>query len=99
MIAALRLLPFIFLRSGELRAAEWSEIDLETAEWRIPPERMKMKKPHLVPLSIQAVGILEQVHPITGHGRLVFTSLRTTYRCLSKNTLSAALRRLGYSKD
>ena len=97
--AALTLAPLVFLRPGELRGAEWAEIDLETAEWRIPAQRMKMSERHIVPLSTQAVAILERLHTLTGHGRLVFPSLRSRERPISENTLNAALRRLGYGKD
>jgi integrase len=97
--AALRLAPLTFVRPGELRAAEWCEIDLKKAEWRIPGTRMKMGQKHLVPLSRQAVAILREIQPVTGTGRYVFPSLRTTSRPLSNNTVNAALRRLGYAKD
>jgi integrase len=98
-VAALKLAPLVFVRPGELRKAEWSEIDLDTAEWRIPGRKMKMKADHLVPLSSQAVAILKSVQPISGHGRYVFPSLRTGERPMSENTINAALRGLGYSKE
>jgi integrase len=98
-VSALRLLPLVFVRPGELRMAEWGEIDLDAAEWRIPAERMKMREQHIVPLSRQAVAILREVHPLTGRGRLVFPSVRSPTRSISENTLNAALRRLGYAKD
>jgi integrase len=98
-IAALKLAPLVFVRPGELRAAEWREFDLEAAEWRIPGERMKMGEPHVVPLSKQALAILRGLQPLTGRGRYLFPSLRTRERPMSENTLGAALRRLGYSKD
>lgn len=97
--AALQLSPLVFLRPGELRAAEWSEIDLEAAEWRIPGPKMKMKIEHLVPLSLQAVDILKRIQPLTGHGRYVFPSIRTGERCMSENTVNAALRSMGYGSD
>lgn len=97
--AALRLAPLVFVRPGELRQAEWSEIDLDCAMWRIPGERMKMKAAHLVPLSAQAVAILRDLQPLTGAGRYVFPSLRSASRPMSENTVNAALRRLGYSGD
>ncbi|MGJ7523647.1 tyrosine-type recombinase/integrase [Variovorax sp. LT1P1] len=97
--AALQLSPLVFVRPGELRAAEWSEIDLEAAEWRIPGSRMKMKIEHLVPLSTQAVDILKSIQPLTGHGRYVFPSIRTGERCMSENTVNAALRSMGYGSD
>ena len=96
---ALRLAPLVFVRPGELRQAEWTEFDLAKAEWRIPAERMKMKAPHLVPLSRQAVEILQELHPLTGHGRYVFPSVRSTARPMSENTVNAALRRMGFTKD
>lgn len=97
--AALRLAPLVFVRPGELRQAEWSEMDLDGAMWRIPGERMKMKAPHLVPLSLQAVAILRDLQLLTGAGRYVFPGLRTNSRPMSENTVNAALRRLGYSGD
>lgn len=99
--AALRLAPLVFVRPGELRAAEWSEFDLDAKEptWRIPGQRMKMGEPHLVPLSTQAVAVLRELGPLTGSGRYVFPSLRTPSRPISENTLGAALRRLGYSTE
>ena len=98
-VAALKLSPLVFVRPGELRTAEWVEIDLDGAEWRIPAGKMKMKVDHIVPLSTQAVELLRSVHPITGHGKFVFPSLRTGERAMSDNTINAALRGLGYSKD
>lgn len=98
-IGALKLAPLTFVRPGELRTAEWSEIDLEAAEWRIPAEKMKMDRDHLVPLSKQAIGILQSVHPITGHGKYVFPSMRTGDRPMSENTINAALRSMGYAKE
>jgi len=85
--------------SCELRTAEWAEIGLDAAEWRIPGAKMKMKNDHVVPLSRQAVAILRSMQPISGHGRYVFPSLRTGERPMSDNTINAALRSLGYSKD
>lgn len=98
-LCALRLAPLVFVRPGELRRAEWSEIDLDAAEWRIPAARMKMREQHIVPLSRQAVAVLRELHPLTGSGRLVFPSLRTGERPMSENTINAALRRLGYTRD
>jgi len=95
---ALKLSPLLFVRPGELRQAEWSEIDLEIAEWRIPPEKMKMRTLHIVPLSSQAVDLLEEIQPLTGRGKFVFPSTRTVTRPMSNNTITAALRRLGYTK-
>ena len=96
---ALKLLPLTFVRPGELRGAEWSEFDLDNAEWRIPASRMKMREQHVVPLSSQAVTFLRELQPLTGSGRYVFPSLRTNERPISNNTLNAALRRLGFSGD
>lgn len=98
-VAALKLTPLVFVRPGELRTAEWVEIDLDAAEWRIPGAKMKMKADHIVPLSTQAVEILRSVQPMTGHGRYVFPSLRTGERPMSENTINAALRGMGYAKE
>lgn len=97
--AALKLAPLVFVRPGELRGAEWKEIDLDGAMWRIPGGRMKMRVDHLVPLSTQAVAILRDLQPLTGHGRYVFPSLRGASRPMSENTVNIALRSLGYSGD
>lgn len=97
--AALELAPLTFVRPGELRNAEWTEFDLDGAEWRIPAERMKMRAPHIVPLSAQAVEILRELQPLTGRGRYVFPGARTNGRPMSENTVNAALRRLGYASD
>jgi integrase len=96
---ALRLAPLVFVRPGELRNAEWTEIDLERAEWNIPAERMKMREPHLVPLSTQAVAILRELQVVTGEGRYVFPGARTNGRPMSDNAILAALRRMGFAKD
>lgn len=96
---ALRFHPLVATRPGELRHAEWAEIDLEKATWSIPAKRMKMKKPHIVPLSPQAVSILKELHEITGSGILLFPSIRSTARPISDNSMNAALRRLGFTKD
>ncbi|RDS79903.1 DUF4102 domain-containing protein [Dyella monticola] len=97
--AALKLAPLVFVRPGELRGADWSEIDFDDAMWRIPAARMKMKADHLVPLSAQAIAILRDLHPLTGHGRYVFPSLRGASRQMSENTVNMALRGLGYDGD
>lgn len=97
--AALKLAPLVFVRPGELRSAEWCEIDLNAAEWRIPGHKMKMKNDHIVPLAKQAVDILRAVHLMTSHGKYVFPSIRTSDRCMSENTINAALRGLGFGKD
>ncbi len=96
---ALRFAPLTFVRPGELRHAEWSEFNLEAAEWRIPAHKMKMRTQHIVPLSKQALAVLEEIKPLTGEGRYVFPSERTASRPMSENTVNAALRRLGYAKD
>lgn len=96
---ALRLAPLVFVRPGELRQAEWAEIDLDEAAWNIPPEKMKMKQPHLVPLSGQAVEILRELQPLTGKGKYVFPSARSFSRPMSNNAILAALRRMGFDKD
>ena len=74
--AALKLSPLVFVRPGELRHAEWREIDFANAEWRIPAQKMKMRTPHIVPLATQAVAILREVQQFTGSGRFVFPSLQ-----------------------
>jgi len=96
---ALRLAPLVFLRPGELRKAEWAEIDLDKAEWRIPAARMKMNAVHIVPLSTQAVAILREIQPLTGEGKYVFPGARTTTRPMSENAVLAALRRMDYATD
>lgn len=96
---AMQLAPLVFLRPGELRQAEWSEMDLDKAEWNIPAGRMKMREPHLVPLAPQAIAILREIHALTGHGRYVFPSARTGERPMSNNAVLAALRRMGYAKE
>lgn len=96
---ALRLAPLVFVRPGELRQAEWSEIDLNAAQWNIPAEKMKMREPHLVPLSEQAVTILTELHALTGRGRYVFPSAVSPKRPMSNNAVLSALRRMGYAKE
>lgn len=96
---ALRLAPLLFVRPGELRHAEWAEIDLDEAVWNIPAHKMKMKQAHTVPLSTQAVAILNELQPLTGASKFVFPSARTFDRPMSENAILAALRRMGYGKD
>ncbi|HWV36881.1 MAG TPA: integrase arm-type DNA-binding domain-containing protein [Vulgatibacter sp.] len=96
---ALRLAPLVFVRPGELRQAEWSEIDLDAATWTIPAAKMKLRRDHVVPLAAQAVAIFREAHVLTGRGRYVFPSLRGGDRPMSNNTLNAALKRLGYGSD
>ena len=104
--AALALAPLVFLRPGELRKAEWTEIDLDAAVWIVPAVRMKGRlkakltgDPHLVPLAPQAVEILRQLHPLTGKGRFVFPSPLTAERPMSDNGVLSALRRMGFGKE
>jgi integrase len=87
------------VRPGELRHAEWAEFDIDGAVWRIPGEKMKGRLEHVVPLSTQALALLESVRGLTGDGKYVFPSIRTPARPMSENTVNAALRRLGYSSD
>jgi integrase len=94
---ALRLAPLVFVRPGELRKAEWADINLDTAEWRYLVT--KTQTPHIVPLSIQAVAILKELQPLTGRGQYVFPSARTSARPMSDNAVLAALRRLGIGKE
>jgi integrase len=98
-ICALRLAPLTFVRPGELRHVEWSEIDLDNGVWKIPSHKMKMRSPHVIPLSKQAIDVFRMIEPVTGDGRYVFPSLRSTARPMSNNTANAALRRMGYTKD
>lgn len=97
--AALQLAALLFTRPSELRKAEWQEFDLNNLVWRIPAARMKMKREHLVPLSDQAVEILKRLFEVTGGAKYTFPSVRTSKKPLSENTLNAALRGLGYSKE
>lgn len=96
---ALKLGPLLFVRPGELRHAEWSEIDLDAAEWRIPAKKMKMRAVHIVPLSNQAATVLRELYALTGSGRYVFPGIRGRGRPMSENTVLAALRRMGYSGE
>ena len=97
--AALKLAALTFVRPGELRHAEWNEIDLDAAEWRIPPEKMKMRKLHVVPLSRQAVGVFREIRQLTGSSRYVFLTVRSFDRPMSDGIVLATLRRMGYSQD
>jgi integrase len=96
---ALRLLPLLFVRQGELRNAEWQEFDLVNAIWRIPAGRMKMREEHLVPLSQQSLQILHELYALTGSGRLLLPSPRSRQRPLSENTINAALTYMGIGKE
>lgn len=95
---ALQLLPYVFVRPGELRSARWQDFDLDNAEWTIPAALMKMRRPHRVPLTPQVINLLRELHPLTGRGELLFPSIRSAQRPISENTLNAAYRRLGYDK-
>lgn len=96
--SALMLAPMLFVRPGELRKMEWAEIDFDAAEWNIPATKMKMKRPHLVPLSEQALKILKNLHRLTGEGQYVLPG-RTSSRPMSENTVNAALRYMGFDKE
>ena len=96
---ALRVAANTFVRPGNLRHAEWTEIDFDKAEWRIQAGKMKMKEQHIVPLSTQAIAILKEIQPLTGSGRYVFPGERGQSTVMSENTINAALRRLGYAKE
>ncbi len=96
---ALQLSPHIYVRPGELRHAEWNEFHLNEAIWHIPPGKMKSKRKHDVPLSKQSVSILRELYELTGPKGFVFPALHTSLRPMSENTVNAALRRMGFSKD
>ena len=96
---ALKLTPYVFLRPGELRNLEWVEVDFPKKQIRLPADKMKMKQAHIVPLSRQALSLLEDIYQLTGRGRYVFPSIRTNLRPISNNTINVALRRLGYDKE
>lgn len=95
---ALRISPLLFVRPGELRHAQWQEVDLDKAEWRIPAEKMKAGAMHIVPLSNQTLEILSDLKPLTGPDGYLFPSIRTDSKPMSDNTINAALRRMGYTK-
>ena len=95
-VQAMRLLMLTAVRPGELRGARWSEVDTDAAEWRIPAERMKMRAPHVVPLSRQALDVLATMRPLSGTRDLVFPSPYYPGKSLSENTLNSALARMGY---
>jgi len=96
--SAMQLVALCFVRSSELRRAEWSEFDFDTSEWKIPPERMKMREPHIVPLSLQAIAVLQELQQLTGRFKYVFPGARTNGRPMSENAINAALRNMGYAK-
>ena len=95
----LQLIALTFLRTAELRTAEWHEIDFDRAEWRVPAKRMKMNHEHIVPLSTQAMDVLNALRPITGQYRYIFTGRNSTTRPMSENTLLYALYRMGYKRQ
>lgn len=96
---ALQLLAYTFVRPGNIRRAEWEEIDLAKKEWKIPAEKMKMRVPHIVPLAKQAVTILKQLQRVSAYSSFVFPSVRSKDRPMSENTLNGALRNMGYTKE
>lgn len=95
-LVALRLLPHVFVRPGELRFAEWADFDLDKAIWTIPPHKTKMRRAHTVPLSHQALTLIAAIEHDADHSSFLFPSRRSTERPMSENTINAALRRLGY---
>ncbi len=104
--AALLMSALTFQRPGNIRAMEWAEVDAEAELWTIPAVKMKRTvhgkvngRPHLVPLAPQALAVLAELRPLTGHGRYVFPSLLTGEECMSENTVRAALRRMGYGNE
>jgi len=96
-VIALELMLLTFVRTVELRKAAWSEFDLEHAEWRIPAERMKMREPHIVPLSRQAVKLLRELQTYTGARGLLFPNYRSPKECMTATTLNRALERMGFN--
>lgn len=96
---ALRLSAHLFVRPGELRQAEWAEFDFERAVWDIPADKMKMRRPHRVPLSQQVLALFEELWDLTGTGKFCFPGFRSLKRPMSENTVNAALRSLGFSQE
>ncbi len=94
---AFKLSPLVFLRPIELSRAEWAEIDLDKAEWRIPAGKMKMKAMHIIPLTSQAISILRDLHTLTGTGKYLFPNVRTSTLPMAGNTILAAIRSMGYT--
>ena len=94
---AMQISPHVMARRGELRQALWPEFDLENGVWKIPPERMKMRRPHAVPLSRQVLAYLAELHALTGPEGFVFPAFHTSRRPLSENTVNQAFRRMGYA--
>ncbi|OJU23421.1 MAG: integrase [Sphingomonas sp. 66-10] len=97
--AALQLLPHVFVRPGELRHAEWVDFDFDKAVWTIPPHKTKMRRAHSIPLSVQALAILQTIEHDADYSRYLFPSLRSVDRPMSENTINAALRRMGFAQD
>jgi integrase len=93
------LLALTVVRPGERRASEWVEFDLDAAVWEIPAGRMKMRKAHRVPLAAGVIAVLNELRKLTGQGRFLFPSVRSLARCMSENTLNAALRRMGFRNE
>lgn len=93
----MRIAPHVMARPGELRLAKWPEFDLESAVWKIPAERMKMRRPHEIPLSRQVMAHLKDLLPLTGPDGFVFPAFHTSLRPLSENTINQAFRRMGYA--
>jgi integrase len=96
---ALQIAPLVFVRPGELRQGEWAEIDFENAVWEIPAARMKMKQPHIVPISEQTIKVLHELNALTGRSKYMFPCHRSLARPMSNNAINAALRRMGFDKD
>lgn len=94
---AMKLMALTFVRTSELIGARWAEINLATAEWRIPAERMKMRTPHIVPLAPQAIEVLQALQTLSGHRELLFPGERDPRRSMSNNTILGALKRMGYA--
>jgi integrase len=93
---AINLLMLTFVRTIELRAATWDEFDLESLEWRIPANRMKMRQPHIVPLSIQAIELLKELHTLTGGQKWLFPNYRRPVDCMTGTTINRCIERMGY---
>lgn len=96
---AMQIIPHVMSRPGELRLAEWCEFDFDAAIWTIPQGRMKMRRPHAVPLSKQVLGYLDELHALTGPGGFVFPAFHTFKRPMSENTINQAFRRMGYTSE
>jgi integrase len=94
---AMQVSPHVMARPGELRMAEWSEFDIDNAVWKIPAERMKMRRPHQIPLSRQVLAYLEELFALTGPNGFVFPAFHTSRRPMSENTMNQAFRRMGYA--